>query len=771
MNRSFIFSASLGCEKLKSPVDVCCVFLEDRQPWTKSDFFGVLDRALASGKTLPDCLLVCAKESLVATLYGYWENSPEQEGFVRRGWVRGRAFVKECHFYCWDAEVGLIRRVDSAPGMFQLNARKVIRAGLNTLVQRNPVVQRAPPGHAFRHPSGRISKTFCQARELSTSEAELIFCGRSLPLAVSMSVLKKAKRVLIDSMGIYSIVRECLQFYGSPACIDGFHSYDDLKSLRLPRAEHMVVISASTSGSMAKDLSEKLHARSEGIVTLVDVEREGRPGDVLVTLSEALPGQTFTRHAPSDVHIEIVGEHFSAKARPPRAVTLGLAHLPDALPDIARRFGRGMLLRPLQPFGSGRAHPLWLNSTTVSSDEDFGQWLKNELEWHIPPATDLVICTHDAGSIDLGQRILRNIQQLRGSRRPPKLVSYCNPGDLLNIRCRSLIVVTALCGNGGILRRISRELREVIKGADVPRRYVIGLALPGSTESWRRLEKFLERGKTERKYGVSRWKVLPIGDRDSTNAWDDIVALAQRATYLLEVVPFSAPLLSESLSLFASAVQKSAAGFLPRSDSGPLQLTDGFVYLADAFPDASKTPVAVLYLAWLAALAAAREHKDLAHSLASSGYESVVIDPENFSRFNDGILQAALLRSARASEMDYAGHPELSSTMKEFLLKVFDRHQTDLGAAALEFAAALASNRLRLRSSDHEEIISFASKRLQHASSALRGCIWLMSREAERAEQLGDAARPAETSVSDDSNPNRPVRLAPRPARAPKRRR
>lgn len=84
----------------------------------------------------------------------------------------------------------------------------------------------------------------------------------------------------------------------------------------------------------------------------------------------------------------------------------------------------------------------------------------------------------------------------------------------------------------------------------------------------------------------------------------------------------------------------------------------------------------------------------------ATSYESVVLSPENFSRFNDDILQACLLRATLPSELDYSSSPELSGPMRELIANIFDRWHHVHGAAALEFALALLSGRMPLMDSD-----------------------------------------------------------------------
>ena len=273
--------------------------------------------------------------------------------------------------------------------------------------------------------------------------------------------------------------------------------------------------------------------------------------------------------------------------------------------------------------------------------------------------------------------------------------------------------------------RLEPHLREVLD-PNTPRRFLVGVALPQSTEAWERLEQFLVRGKFERKYGFSAWKVLPIGDASAGDCWDKAAALTAAV--------FEGPtaregishtIIEQSLKLFEDVVQESMFSFFPTNSGQPLSLTEGFIYLDDAFGNfpAQNIPLAPVHLSILAALQSAREQKDPTLQLRSSGYESVVLSPETFLRFNDDVLQASLLRAARPAELDYSSDPRQSSLMKELLLKIFKRHAFPFGGAALEFALALATRRLKLRANDRNVVLEQSISHLGSEASALLGIL------------------------------------------------
>ena len=124
-----------------------------------------------------------------------------------------------------------------------------------------------------------------------------------------------------------------------------------------------------------------------------------------------------------------------------------------------------------------------------------------------------------------------------------------------------------------------------------------------------------------------------------------------------------------------------------------------------------------------AVLQTAREHADPEKCLRPTNYQSVIISPENFLRFNDDILQACILRASLPSELDYSSDHHLSELMKEFLYKVFTRHQHPFGYAALEFAGALAVGKLKLKKEHCRELVEKSVEKIRLESHALTGLL------------------------------------------------
>ncbi|WP_026131617.1 hypothetical protein [Pandoraea sp. B-6] len=729
MKNSYSFMASGTCRSSGAAIDARCIVFDDRSPITDLEFFDELQTALKLSETLPDCVVILSSPTMSQRLCGYWSTSTDQRNnFMARGAREGVHYVKSYYFFAWDAHglrLETSEHAQPSPSPFDLPVDDFCEQGLRQLVKDNPVVQVAPAGHVFKHPSGTINKVFIQARELPVSEPELCFLGRSLSRALSPGLLSDVQTVFVDTMSIYPFVREALDFAGATARIHSFHSYGALSELSPPSEPYVVVISASTTGGMARKLCENQGFDDKRVLTLIDVSAAERKGTVLIPLD--MVDDIYGAHLANgtETEIELVGEHFSSKAKPPRAVTLGQPHTPKDLIRVLKEFGIGGT-RAINhvPAGRSASKLVCIDADRVAARQNFHDWLQAEIPWSVSIATDHIVFTNDVGSESVAALAADIIERAKGAR--PRIIGYRDLDAASLSAAQGVLVVTAVAGDGGLLREISRDLREFVSPA-LPRHFLVGVGLPQTGEAWERLRQFLERNTTHRRYGFSSWLVLPIGPDGSDSAWRDLVELTARAELAALPTGLDAATAEEALTALSKAVDVAYNDFLPKSDGAALGLSDGFLFFGDAFKDrlAEVTP-ATTYLAVSSVLQAARDLKIASNQLRPTGYESVVLAPENFLRFNDNLLQACILRAAHPSELDYSASPHLSTLMKEFLIKIFARHAHPYGAAALEFAAALATGRLKLKKADAQDVVTVAVEKLQGQPSALLGLLLMV---------------------------------------------
>lgn len=733
MRKAYSFSARGTCKKSGHEMDALCVFINTKSTVSDLELFDELEVSLAKLETRPDCVVIITDSVNIDTLHHQWTSSDTQRHvFEQRGFKKDTPFIKWYYFVGWSPSSGLdvahVLGAGDTKEMFDIPIDLFIQQGLFSLIRSNPVVQIAPAGHVFKHPSSTVNKLFVQARELATSEAQLAFVGRSLCQKFRALLDPKLSIVYIDTMGIYSLVREALLFAGSKATVHSFHSYTALSELSPPTEPYAVVISASTSGGMASKLHNEQDFNEKLLLTIIDTKTANRSGSVMIALEDVNDSYGKQIADGTETQIELFGEHFSSKAKPPRAVTLGIPHFPKRLNEFLPEFGIKGLLGLNQPPSTGEASRLiCFDSIEAGQNSKLLTWLKSEIDWRVPVSIDHVIYVNDDGSKALAEAAANKLQAAKGCTTKPITIAHSDLTQNTLTSAQGVLVVHAVAGDGGLLREISRDLREFIP-SNIPRHFLVGIGLPESKETWQRLQQFLVRNTSPRDYGFSTWLVLPIGSDDTLNAWHDLNELAKQAQLQTPTIPnLNLNILTASINQATQAINDTYKTFLPTNSGKELGLSDGFLFFNDAFEGRlAEVPVSTTYLTVASVLQAARDLQVPSNQLKPSGYESVVLSPENFQRYNDNLLQACLLRAAHPSELDYSSSPHLSRLMKEFLLKVFSRHAHPYGSAGLEFAAALACGRLKLIANDKKELQEKSIKLLSTEANTLLGliCLW-----------------------------------------------
>lgn len=161
-----------------------------------------------------------------------------------------------------------------------------------------------------------------------------------------------------------------------------------------------------------------------------------------------------------------------------------------------------------------------------------------------------------------------------------------------------------------------------------------------------------------------------------------------------------AGILGRRLSRLRELAKPSANGlFWPSPAGAELKLAPTFAFF-DAEREVSQGDV-LFTIGW--ALESLRNEPN-PKLVRTTGHQTV-ISPAMFDRFNDGVIQAALLRMAQPHELFYAATPDLSAEMAAFL-------ETSLRSSepgSFEFLTSLACGRLRLLPADLDRVMDSAA--------------------------------------------------------------
>lgn len=132
--------------------------------------------------------------------------------------------------------------------------------------------------------------------------------------------------------------------------------------------------------------------------------------------------------------------------------------------------------------------------------------------------------------------------------------------------------------------------------------------------------------------------------------------------------------------------------FLNKTDGSILLLNKNFAFFnfTDWAPE--KVSQAVVYFTILSVIHNFR----ISNNVQQTVYERFILDPENFNRFNDGIIQAAFLRTSSVNELNYLLDDSLSNRMCYLIINSIEEY-LNKDSAPYEFLMAMCIQKLALK--------------------------------------------------------------------------
>ena len=616
-------------------------------------------------------------------------------------------------------------RTTELKAVVEKGVRGWLLSGLRTVFDPKDVVLRAPAGYAYQKPSGARSEIFLKP-DLGLKSSAIVgfvalalfhklFSGRTGGFA-------ELHTVFVDTMAIAPVaygLRELLALCGFDQAfhIESFHSYGGFDEVRRPlQRTSLCLISASTSMALHEQWVTKKEVAVNEVVTLLTLTSAKRFKDGALLAIDA-PGPTSTV-GPAQLSIRIKGETFLPEQEPAKKVLLTDVHhrSDDDVEHFCAFAGEQVFDIYRRPSRSGsRPRALFVDGAQLLKQPRFTEWLEDRLLQSAKAATQFVVFQDDAPSRALAQEVRRYCADKLGLSRLELVPSSQLADTKLDARA-GVVVCAAVVGKGSQLLEVSRALRDKHDG---PRLYLIGYQVAETRGELAALESNLKHSKGV-PYEVARFGKAAIGTQLGT-------AFAAEVTsyYATSLDPSKLPgLMKRRAQALGTTNATGELALLPHGEkvASSMRLRAGFAYWPKDFEPQPCHPEVLATVAVL--LQRAREHDKLPDErrLSTPSFRHVVLDPENFSRFNDGVLQAALLRCAHPAELDYRGDHAASDFMKAVVLRALARATQEAGEGILEFLLAIAQHRLQLSEAHHSEVKDAALAR-NGRPSALQAAI------------------------------------------------
>ncbi len=619
-----------------------------------------------------------------------------------------------------------------------------VRSHISSEVTAGNVVAAAPPGFFFAKLSGRHSSHFIRTESLlsCTAAIELLALRLLAPFREYCDRLVDSKvRVLVDSMSIWPLAQALISMRRehnpkSRYVIESFRSYEGLSDGIVDSGPAFVIISASTSGGLERLVYERLGTRHVECCTLLLLEPNGSHADQsamssssLFQVPRALKGAPALEGLrpnfepdvpeipPGCESVKIIGERFLNQNFRPRPVRLAHGALDEGRKLTLAALAKDHVVR------SGRRRPLggfyWSLSFDVGAlvdkycldGQSDGCLLRNWLT-NYAVAGDIAVVypvdTLEGGRAGQGEaeRMTKRIRELLLEKSPEADIRVFDGLQLDRpsnetkhfLSKAGVVVASPIIGNGFAFKQISAALRTLQpKG---PRLFLALAALPESQARLQELRNDLQLNADDCAYHFKCSLQLPVGKGDIDFDW------AEESTILGHVLDecddadiIAPPALKDRLNLFREGNGLTDRHtFLPSFDGSSLQMSPGFLLWKTKTALSGDDLGAGVLLTVSVFLEACRSGaaKDGDTSLVSGLFQQTLISPANFTRFNDPAIQAALLRAAYKSELNFASRSDLSADMQRLILRLMDLHDAPAGQALPEFMLALAMRRVTL---------------------------------------------------------------------------
>ena len=523
-------------------------------------------------------------------------------------------------------------------------------------------------------------------------------------------------------------LRKATQTSWKNPVVDTFRSYAGVNDYDFRRAQHpLCLISASTSGDMARLLSQK-GIPSDKIVILFYVGDPIPVGQIVYDL-------TYDEHSnPNGVpkipifspgacplckqgslRVRMSRDHFVPESPESESLLPKRTDAPAWLRTFLSRYhGTGTIRAHHLAGMRGFTHELFLDvrrALSTPSDNYFRNCLERVLTQSMPVALNRIIHLNDPASLDMAKFAQDLFQRFNGTREMPLINANSvtsAPNDHVQSTGATAIIASCIVG-GRSLMELSQVLRSIQTNGCLV--FIVGIARfvdEGAMREARSNVTHTDDLATHFAFHAIDHVFVPDNTAQRRSTWDEEIDLLLEIQRLNVSDQQLSAMISQRVSLITKASATATAGleddlFWPTIMGQQLILRPNFAFFPTA-RDAQQLTQAEVFFTISSVLHHLRQ-KQSGRSLRQSDHRRVLIEPTTFYRLNDGVIQAALLRSALESEMDYRIDEVKSATMQEVLKSILSDCDKDRGEATIEFLISMCLRRLKLTDTDARRLI------------------------------------------------------------------
>lgn len=649
-------------------------------------------------------------------------------------------FDKCLMIYKYDADGNFILIEGKKPKKESKFITHLLRSGSTIIFNNNGGLVESTPDHHFVFPSNKHCSKFIRTGNVLINQSEIFF------LAVQLLKHTKDRNIIycdtssinVLPYSVFELRRRFKQEFDCPI-VHSFESYDVFeKSTDSFSPESLVLISSSTSGNIIDRLLKEKRADKEQIQVVYflgpndkflnhsaniicnltkdsdfqlgeeEFETYNNPDDCKLCKNHSRPinirGDVFLTVQPKvERHLLTIKPEYFAKS-----IAIFAEHYKSGLPN------EGVIKVYYKDNFPDANYEVYFDIVyllkNLTKFKRFDEALNRHIDKYIPANTKYLLHLPDIGSEELAKHILTKIPS---SIKPELLKLDTDIKSKVTEESGTVVIVASCITTGKKLLQISRLMRNMEKLNLV---YFVGIYRPVNDKFSSDLISDLKKGKDksdERPFVAvetmycsiqqteTSWELEKVFFEDFIGSLDEDKEpeVYSYVNERLEILRDNKKLRGFSNDVFLKTIGKQ-----------DLRLRKNFAFWTSFEYKENEIAQSEVYFTISTIISNLEQKQINSHpSLKQTNYVRNMLSPRNFHRFNDGIIQASLLRSGKTEYFAYDLDSELSLQMKEFLLSIIDKYNSADGEALMEFLFAIGIRRLKMRKEDLKEVLNKAS--------------------------------------------------------------
>jgi len=686
--------------------------------------------------SITDKLIVIVPKFLNAISLEYFKS--QRDTTFQRVPGRSSDYLDKClMIYEYDAYGNFTLKNGKNPKNESKFIAHLLRSGSTIIFKNNGGLVESTPDHHFVFPSNKHCSKFIRTGNVLINQSEIFFLAvQLLKHTIDSNIIYcDTSSINVLPYTVFELRRRFKQEFDCPI-VHSFESYDVFETSKdsFP-PESLILISSSTSGNIIDRLLKEKRADKEQIQVIYflgpndnfqkhsaniicnltkdkdfqlgeeEFETYANPDDCKLCKNHSRPinirGDVFLTVQPKiELHLlAIKPEYFS------KSIGIFAEHYKSGSPN------EGVIKVYYKDNFPDANYEVYFDIVYLLNNltkfKKFDEALSRHIDKYIPANTKYLLHLPDIGSEELAKHILTKIPS---SIKPELIKLDTNFASKITEESGTVVIVASCITTGKKLLQISRLMRNMEKLNLV---YFVGIYRPINEKFSTDLVSDLKKGKDksdERPFVAvesiycsiqqteTSWELEKvflekfIGSLDENKELEIYNYVNERLDTLLD---------NKRLRGFSDGV------FLKTVDGQDLRLRKNFAFWTSFNYHEKEIAQSEVYFTISTIISNLEQRQINSHpSLKQTNYVRNMLSPRNFHRFNDGIIQASLLRSGKTDYFAYDLDSELSLQMKEFLLSIIDKCNSADGEALMEFLLAIGIKRLKLKKEDLKDVLN-----------------------------------------------------------------